>query len=82
MISVSFPLISFLSFLYTLLTNGKSFLFFFSFFISLALISCAHEIWDKIHTGSGGIQNAKMAHVEWRPQHTSFKFLSDDIDML
>ncbi|XP_075678918.1 uncharacterized protein LOC113790952 isoform X2 [Dermatophagoides pteronyssinus] len=30
-----------------------------------------------------GIQNAKMTHVqEWRPPHTSFKFLHDDIDML
>lgn len=23
-----------------------------------------------------------MAHVEWRPPHSSFKFLNDDIDML
>lgn len=35
---------------------------------------------DLQHTG---IQNAKMTHVqEWRPPHTSFKFLHDDIDML
>ncbi|XP_054161604.1 post-GPI attachment to proteins factor 6-like [Oppia nitens] len=32
--------------------------------------------------GKVSMPNAKLAHVEWRPSHTSFKFLNDDIDML